>query len=271
MADHPFEDSADYVQSLARGLSVLRAFGRELPTPSLSDIASRTGLSRAVVRRSLMTLQHLGYVGQRGRQFFLTPRVLELGYSYLSSLDLTELAQQAMEQLSQRVGESCSMAVLDGGDIVYVLRVPVKRVMSIALGVGARLPAAATSMGRVMLAALAPAELDAWLERHPPCAHTAHTLTDVHALKTELQRVREQGYALTAQELELGLCSIALPVRTPDGRVVAGINVGMPYQPESRKRAIEQILPALQDMQATVERAIRQGGWLPTPQGSPHG
>lgn len=271
MADEPFEDSADYVQSLARGLSVLRAFSRDLPTPSLSDVANRTGLSRAVVRRSLMTLQHLGYVGQRGRQFFLTPRVLELGYSYLSSLDLTELAQQAMEQMAQRVGESCSMAVLDGGDIVYVLRVPVKRVMSIALGVGARLPAAATSMGRVMLAALDPAELDAWLEQHPPSAHTAHTLTEARALKAELKRVREQGYALTAQELELGLCSIALPVRTADGRVVAGLNVGMPYRPDSKKRAVEDILPILHETQMTIERAIRQGGWLPALQGHGRG
>ncbi|HEX7112069.1 MAG TPA: helix-turn-helix domain-containing protein, partial [Mizugakiibacter sp.] len=137
MAPKPFEESADYVQSLARGLMVLRAFDRELPSPSLSQVAERSGLSRAVARRLLLTLQHLGYVGSRSRSFFLTPRVLELGYSYLSSLDLTELAQQSMEQLSQRVGESCSMAVLDGSDVVYVLRVPVRRVMSVALGVGA--------------------------------------------------------------------------------------------------------------------------------------
>ncbi len=109
-----FTDSPDYIQSLDRGLQVLRAFNRERPRCTLSEIAAQIGLSRAVARRSLLTLQHLGYVAAQGRHFFLTPRVLDLGYSYLSSLDLTELAHEAMEQLSQRVGESCSMAVLDG-------------------------------------------------------------------------------------------------------------------------------------------------------------
>jgi IclR family pca regulon transcriptional regulator len=147
-----FTNSPDYIQSLDRGLQVLRAFNRERPRCTLSEIATQIGLSRAVARRSLLTLQHLGYVAVQGRHFFLTPRVLELGYSYLSSLDLTELAHETMEQLSQRVGESCSMAVLDGCEIVYVARVAVRRLMSVALGVGARLPAFAASMGRVLLA-----------------------------------------------------------------------------------------------------------------------
>src|SRR5205823_2212515 len=129
-----FTDSPDYIQSLDRGLQVLRAFNRDRPRCTLSEIAAHIGLSRAVARRSLLTLQHLGYVAAQGRHFFLTPRILELGYSYLSSLDLTELAHEAMEQLSQRVGESCSMAVLDGSEIVYVARVAVRRLMSVALG-----------------------------------------------------------------------------------------------------------------------------------------
>ena len=183
MAANPFEESPDYVQSLARSLQVLRAFGHDLPSPSLSEIAVKTGLSRAVVRRILLTLQHLGYVGARGRSFFLTPRVLELGYSYLSSLDLNELAQQTMEQLAQKVGESCSLAVLDGNDIVYVLRVAVRRVMSIGLGVGARLPAFAASMGRVMLADLPDAELDAWMQGNKFQAYTPKTLRNARALK----------------------------------------------------------------------------------------
>jgi len=122
-----FTDSPDYIQSLDRGLQVLRAFNRDRPRCTLSEIAAHIGLSRAVARRSLLTLQHLGYVAAQGRHFFLTPRILELGYSYLSSLDLTELAHEAMEQLSQRAGESCSMAVLDGSEIVYVARVAVRR------------------------------------------------------------------------------------------------------------------------------------------------
>ena len=171
-----FTNSPDYLQSLDRGLQVLRAFNRERPRCTLSEIAAQIGLSRAVARRSLLTLQHLGYVAAQGRQFFLTPRVLELGYSYLSSLDLTELAHEAMEQLSQRVGESCSMAVLDGSDIVYVARVAVRRLMSVALGVGARLPAFAASMGRVLLADKSDDELTAWLRENTFRPITLHTI-----------------------------------------------------------------------------------------------
>lgn len=263
MATSAFEQGPDYVQSLARGLRVLSVFGHELSSPSLSEVAERSGLSRAAARRSLLTLQHLGYVGSRGRRFFLTPRVLELGYSYLSSLDLSELAQQAMEQLSQRVQESCSLAVLDGTDVVYVLRVPVRRIMRIALGVGARLPAFTASLGRVILADLAVGDLDAWIEGIEFRAYTAHTVRNASELKRALKRVREQGYALTSQELELGLCSIAVPVRTGNGRVVAGLNVSMQYSERAAERAVGEILPALQQTRDAIEGAIRQGQWMP--------
>lgn len=263
MTTTPFEQSSDYVQSLARGLSVLRAFDRELPNPSLTQVAERANLSRAVVRRLLLTFQHLGYVGSRGRQFFLTPRVLELGYSYLTSLDLTELAQQSMEQLSQRVGESCSMAVLDGSDIVYVLRVPVRRVMSVALGVGARLPAFAASMGRVILADMEEAALETWLEQQSFRAYTPQTVRTAAALKIELRRVRAQGYALVTGELDPGLCSIAVPIHSGNGRVVAALNVGMHFSEGAAKRAINDILPAMHEAQGVIEQAIRRGSWLP--------
>src|SRR5512146_1451718 len=192
----PFEDSPDYVQSLARGLSVVRAFDREHPRLTLSEVAARTGLTRAVARRNLLTLRHLGYVAQDARVFYLRPRVLELGYSYLASLGLGEIAQNPMEELSHRVGESCSMAVLDDADIVYVARVPVRRVMSIALGVGARLPAFATSMGRVLLAALDDAELDAWLAVHKLRAITPNTLFKPGPWREEIARVRRDGHAI---------------------------------------------------------------------------
>lgn len=263
MATPPFEQSPDYVQSLARSLTVLRAFGHDLPTPSLTELAEYTGLSRAVVRRILLTLQHLGYVGARGRSFYLTPRVLELGYTYLSSLDLTELAQQTMERLAQQVGESCSMAVLDGSDIVYVLRVPVRRVMSIGLGVGARLPAFAASMGRVMLADMADADLDAWLQTVKFQPYTPQTVRNATKLKAELMRVRKQGYALVSQELELGLCSIAVPIRAANGSVVAGLNVGLQYNDKARDRMLKEILPALVSARPEIEEAIRRGGWAP--------
>lgn len=266
MPDQPFETSPDYVQSLARGLSVLRAFGHDLPIANLAAVSERTGLSRAVVRRSLLTLQHLGYVGSRGRDFFLTPRVLELGFSYLSSLDLSEVAQQSMETLSHKVNESCSMAVLDGSDIVYVVRVPVRRVMSIALGVGARLPAFATSMGRVLLANLPEAELRGCLQLIEFQRYTTHTVRNARALRQQLHQVRAQGYALTAQELELGLCSIAVPVRDSNGRALAALNVGMHYSETARDRAVNTILPELLNTRAAIERAIQLGAATPARQ-----
>ena len=263
IAAKPFENSPDYVQSLARGLAVVRAFDREHARLTLSQVAARTGLTRASVRRNLLTLQHLGYVGADGREFFLRPRVLELGYSYLSSLGLGEIALQAMEDLSHRVGESCSMAVLDESYIVYVARVPVRRVMSIALNVGARLPAFATSMGRVLLAAMSESELDAWIDAQKLRAITPRTLAKPALLRAEIARVRRDGYALVAQELELGLCSIAVPVHAGNERVVAGLNVGMAWRDGVREHARRRILPALLRTRESIERTLARSGWRP--------
>jgi IclR family pca regulon transcriptional regulator len=258
-----FEDGPDFVQSLARGLSTVRAFDREHPALTLSEVALRVGLARAAARRCLLTLQHLGYVGTRGRSYFLLPRVLELGHSYLSSLDLTDLAQRPMEDLSRHTGQSSSMAVLDAHDIVYVVRVPARRIMSIALNVGARLPAFATSMGRVTLADLSHDEFEQWLTGARLRALTPHTKATAAALRDELARVRQQGYALVAQELELGLLSIAVPIHGVNGRVVAGLNVSMPYADGSRQIAIRQFLPVLRKTQAAIEQAIAGSGWKP--------
>jgi IclR family transcriptional regulator, pca regulon regulatory protein len=258
-----FINSPDYIQSLDRGLLVLRAFNRERPRCTLSDIAAQIGLSRAVARRSLLTLQHLGYVAAEGRQFFLTPRVLELGYSYLSSLDLTELAHEAMEQLSRRVGESCSMAVLDGSDIVYVARIAVRRLMSVVLGVGARLPAFAASMGRVLLADKSDSELAAWLRENTFRPMTAHTIYKPRALRAEILKVRRQGYAFVSQELELGLCSIAVPIRSATGVAVCGLNFSMRCSNDVRSVALKKMLPALQEARHAIERAVGRNGWQP--------
>src|SRR5436853_793851 len=240
-----FTDSPDYIQSLDRGLQVLRAFSRERPRCTLSEIAAHIGLSRAVARRSLLTLRHLGYVAAQGRHFFLTPRVLELGHSYLSSLDLTELAHEAMEQLSQRVGESCSMSVLDGTEIVYVARVAVRRLMSVALGVGARLPAFAASMGRVLLADKSDSELTAWLRENTFRPITANTVYKIRALQAEILKVRRQGYAFVSQELELGLCSIAVPVRSSTGLAVCGLIVSMRYSDDVKAVVLKKLLTDL--------------------------
>ena len=264
MAVRPsFTNSPDYLQSLDRGLQVLRVFNGERPRCTLSEVAAQTSLSRAVVRRSLLTLQHLGYVAAQGRQFFLTPRVLELGYSYLSSLDLTDLAHEPMEKLSQRVGESCSMAVLDGSEIVYVVRIAVRRLMSVALGVGARLPAFAASMGRVLLADKSDSELTSWLREHTFRPITDHTIYKPRALRAEIVKVRRQGYAFVSQELELGLCSIAVPIRSATGHALCGLNVSMRYSDDVRTFARKKMLPALQDARHTIERAVARDGWQP--------
>jgi len=258
-----FTHSPDYIQSLARGLLVLRAFNHERRRPTLSEIATQSGLARAVARRNLLTLQHLGYVAVEGRHFFLTPRVLELGYSYLSSLDLTELAREPMKQLSERVNESCSMAVLDGNEIVYIARVPVRRLMSVALGVGTRLPAFATSMGRVLLAAKSDSELSRWLRDNTFRPITPHTLSKTSALKAEIMRVRRQGYAFVSQELESGLCSIAVPVRSATGEVVCGLNVSMRYSDDVKVIALKKMLPALNNARRSIEHAMAGSGWRP--------
>ena len=255
------EDSPDYVQSLARGLAVIRAFDADHPSLTQSQLAERTRLARAVVRRSLLTLQQLGYVDARGRDFFLTPRVLELGFGYLSASRLPELALPAMENLVQKVKESCSMSVLDGEQIVYVARVPVSRIMTVALGVGARLPAYAASMGRVLLAGLEDAALDAWLARARLKAFTAHTLCTSKALRTEILKVRRQGHAFVSRELELGLCAVAVPVRVR-GQVVAALNVSLQYHRDSKAQALRNLLPALRQAQAEIERVLGHAGLL---------
>jgi len=210
-----------------------------------------------------LTLQHLGYVAAQGRQFFLTPRVLELGYSYLSSLALPELADHAMQQLSQRVGESCSIAVLDGTEIVYVARIAVRRLMSVALAVGSRLPAFAASMGRVLLADKSDGELTTWLGENTFRPITAHTVYKPRALRAEILKVRRQGYAFVSQELELGLCSIAVPIRSTTGQAVCGLNVSMRYTDDVELVARRKMLPPLKKARQTIEQAMAQGSWQP--------
>jgi IclR family transcriptional regulator, pca regulon regulatory protein len=257
-----FADSPDYVQSLHRGLAVVRAFDAGHDAMTLSEVAARAQLSRAVARRLLMTLEHLGYVRRQGRQFSLTPRVLELGFSYLSSLTVAMLAQPFMEEVARSIDESCSLAVLDDYDIVYVQRVAVRKVMAITLGIGARLPAFCTSMGRVLLAGLNEEALERWLRGLRPQALTHLTLTDKTALRAALQRVRAQGYAYVEQELQEGLCSLAVPVRDGQGHIIAALNTGMPLRVGARAHALKKVLPALRTAAARIERALgaRAGG-----------
>ncbi|MDG4823151.1 IclR family transcriptional regulator C-terminal domain-containing protein [Asanoa sp. WMMD1127] len=217
--------SADFVQSLERGLAVIRAFDRAHPELTLSEVAAATGVTRAAARRFLLTLMDLGYVRTDGRLFSLSPRVLELGYAYLSSLSLPEVAEVHLEALVAEVNESSSVSVLDGPDVVYVARVPTSRIMTVAINVGTRFPAYATSMGRVLLAGLPDDELAAYLDTVAIGRLTPRTISGVTALRTELQRVRAQGWALVDQELEEGLRAVAAPIRDRAGRVVAAVNV----------------------------------------------
>lgn len=219
------ERGAHFVQSLARGLAVLRAFSAEDPELSLSDVARRTGLTRAAARRFLLTLVDLGYVDVDGRAFSLRPRVLELGYAYLSGITLPEVAVPHLERLSEEVQESSSVAVLDDLDVVYVARVHTKRIMAVAINVGTRFPAYATSLGRVLLSGLPPAELEDHLERVALRPLTPRTVRTAEELRAEVDRAREQGWCLVDQELEEGLASMAAPLREPSGRVVAAVNV----------------------------------------------
>ncbi len=213
------------VQSLSRGLAVLRSFSRDAPSQTLAQVAEATGLARATARRFLHTLVAEGYADSDGTHFWLTPKVLELGYAYMSSLGLAALAAPRLEKLSRTLGESSSLSVLDGQDVVYVSRNPVRQIMAVTITIGTRFPAFNTSMGRVLLAGLAPHELEGFLDGAQLAAPTPFTITDPHALRAEIDRVREQGWALVDQELEVGLRSIAAPIYSPAGETIAAINV----------------------------------------------
>jgi IclR family pca regulon transcriptional regulator len=244
------------VQSLVRGLSVIRVFDAEHPAMTLSDVARRASLSRATARRVLHTLVALGYVGTDGRLFTLRPQVLELGWSYLSSLRLPELAQPHLEQLSAQVGESSSAAVLDGTEVVYVARVATRRIMTVAIHVGTRFPAHLTSMGRVLLADLPKQERAAYLARVPLERKTPHTLTDPVALGAELDRIAAQGWAVVDQELELGLRSIAAPVRDRDGRAVAAVNISAQTRHGTLAELRDELLAPLLETTAAIARDL---------------
>jgi IclR family transcriptional regulator, pca regulon regulatory protein len=252
------ELGSGYLQSLGRGLAVLRALGEArgegLP---LTAIASATGLPRATARRSLLTLETLGYVRSRGRFFRPLPRVLELGYAHLSGLSFAEIVQPHLEQLTERVRQSASVTVLDGEDIQYVARVHTIRIMSVNITLGTRFPAYATAMGRVLLAGLPAGERARLLAGDDRAALTAHTVTSATALAAILDEVAESGYAVTDQELEPGLRSVAVPLRGADGRVMAALNVAQHSGSESVRETVGALLPPLRQTAAAAEADIR--------------
>ncbi|MER6159747.1 IclR family transcriptional regulator C-terminal domain-containing protein [Streptomyces sp. NPDC001868] len=248
----------EFIESLARGLTVITSFGEGRAELTLTEVAQATGLARATARRALITLEHLGYVESYDRVFRLTPRVLGLGFPPLSMLPLPRIAAPHLAELSARVHDSASLAILTGGgdEVQYTARVATSRIMSVNITLGTRLPAYATSLGRVMLADLLP---DAPLPERP-ARLTPHTVTDRRDLLAVLERVRDAGYALVDGELEEGLRSIAVPVRERGGRVVAAVNVAMHSSRRSVEECVAEVLPELRDAVGRIEGELGVAG-----------
>jgi IclR family pca regulon transcriptional regulator len=246
----------EFIQSLERGLGIIRAFGPHAPEQTVSELAATTGLTRATARRFLITLIELGYIESDGRIFRLTPRVLELGYSFLSGLGFPDVALPHLERLVAEVDESSEASVLDGPDIVYVARVPSTAVMTLTVNVGARMPAHATSMGKVLLAELDDAALDRYLAETTLTAFLPGTVTEPGALREQLQRVRQAGYAIVDRELEEGLVAIAAPVHDRSGKAVGAINLSTHMMRRSvdsvRDELVEPLLRTAQLIEADL-------------------
>ena len=234
-----------FMTSLARGLAVMRAFSDSRKPQTIANISQKTGIPRAAVRRCLHTLRELGYVGAELNNFSLRPKVLTLGYSYLSSTPLTVSAQPYLNSISRTLNESSSLAVLDDDEVLYVARSATSRVMSVALNTGSRLPAYCTSLGRVMLAHLPADELDRYLASTKLRPMTENTVVNQKRLRELLAGVRQAGYAVNDEELELGLRSIAVPVRGASGTVLAALNVGVQAARVSVKQLEKEFLPVL--------------------------
>ena len=247
------------LQGLERGLAVIQSFSHDAPAMTLSEVARRTDISRATARRILLTLEALGFVRSDGREFSLSPRVLALGWAYLASLNLWEVARPFMQDLSAATQETCSACTLDLPDIVFVARVPApRRILMMSLGVGSRLPAFATAMGRVLLAGLPDAEVAALLAATPLEPLTHRTVTDPRHLLALVAAVREQGYSLVDEELELGLRSLSVPLHGPDGRPVAALNLCAAAARVSVEEMQVSYLPAMRSTADTISTAWLQ-------------
>jgi IclR family pca regulon transcriptional regulator len=253
---------AETIRSLERGLSVMRIFDAEHPRLTLSEAAVRSGLPRAGARRALNTLVELGYAGQAGREFFLRPKVLELGFEQLADLTLAEVITPHLQALSERVGESASASVLDAGQIVYIARVATRRIMRVRIRTGTRFPAESTSMGRVLLASRSDDWISGFVASVRVERRSAYTTTDTGQLRAILAQTRRQGYALVDQELEEGLRSLAVPVRDGDGVVVAAINVATAVVPGRPDDLVARVLPQLRRAAGAIEADLRPLGHI---------
>ncbi len=235
----------EYLSTLERGLRVLRAFDEDHPEMTLSNVAAQTGLSPAVVRRCLITLVELGYVGQHGRQFLLRPAVLTFGSAFLSSMHIEQLCLPPLQHMRDQTGDSASLAVLSGSDILYVTHVSTDRRFRLATGVGTRYPFHATSMGKVMVAFRTEPEIDALLAHAPLTRFTERTITDADVLRDRLSLVRERGYDSALDELDYGIVSVAVPIRDRSGRAIAAINCSTSTTRMSQDELVRTRMPLL--------------------------
>lgn len=247
----------DIMGGLAKGLLAIETFTADRPRQSIAEVSAASGLDRATARRCLLTLAHMGYADYDGKYFTLTPRVLRLGTACLATMPLPQMVQPLLDRLSDDLGESSSVSILDGAEIVYVARAAQRKVMSIALMPGSRLPAFCTSMGRVMMAALPESEARRILENAPLIPRTRHTLTEPEAVMNELSKVRTKGFALIDQEVELGLRSIAVPVLNARGTTVAALNIGVPAAQGNVDDLTALYLPAMQQTQTELKAMLR--------------
>lgn len=247
----------DIIASMLKGLRVIEVFGAERPRLSIAEVAELTGLDRATARRCLLTLHEGGYAAYDGKFFTLTPRVLRLGMGALAALPLAQLVQPWLDQLSEQIGQSSSVSMLDDTEIVYLARAQQRRVMSIGLMPGSRLPAHCTSMGRVLLAALPEAQARALIERSDLSPRTPFSLTDPAEIMARLAEVRREGYAVIDQEVELGLRSLAVPLISAQGRVVAALNTGVAAVQGGAQDLVPLYLPALRRVQDGLRRVLR--------------
>jgi IclR family pca regulon transcriptional regulator len=230
----------------------MRAFREQSDRLTLADVSRITGLSRAAVRRSLLTLEALGYAESSGRYFSLSPQVLTLAQAYLSSSPVPRVAQSFLERVSEQLGESCSLSILHNDEVIYIARSARKRIGSLHRDVGTHLPAHCTSMGRVLLAALSDAELDAFLHGARLESFTKYTITDKHELRQVLEKVRRNNYCLVDQELEIDLRSLAIAIQNASGRIIAAMNVGARASQTSRKQMLDEFLPAMREAAANM-------------------
>jgi IclR family transcriptional regulator, pca regulon regulatory protein len=254
--ESPATKDKEFMLTLAKGLAVLNSFGRDRPTMTLSEAAQTVDLSRATTRRVLHTLAELGYVEQNGRQFALSPRIMQLGFAYISSQSWVDRAMPLMKTLSERFHESCSAAILEGTEIIYVARIPARRIMSAALAVGSRLPAFHSSMGRIQLGFLEEAEIWRRLRSVRIEPLTPATITDLQALYERVRDDRRQGFSIVDEELERGLRSIAVPIADRDGQCVGAINLSTHSTRTTRNELREIFLPELKAVAEQVSALV---------------